>query len=416
MGAPGLNEFLDYLDNRLAVLGVVEEQLCDLQSKYEAFFGEITRVREHEFSQLRGHVEDDRKGLPAWFDEKLRAAQKALEAEYDDKVSELDDKIAVLTGQADQLRKTSVKDEANAHGRNRALDQQEEALKARNEQLLTAIEQYNGELRSLGSGFGFFSNIFRLRQLAKEKTRLDQEQADVAARIDALRAHWTKEAKGYVDKEHTYRAKWLAAETEAAALRTKRDYLASARQRIVLRSSLERVLYALAKAPAAASKDDPKCPRCAAPNASENHFCHICAQRLVADRPDLEGSIHELAELNHHFNRFSDGMKSCQEIIGLVRGLKSGVEAFKKSVADVKSSEKKHSLSRLKIAVPRTSVEYGQQFDALAQSLSHDWSVHPAVLAKRADQLVSQVFTEDHIKGYFETMGQELSRQADSQW
>jgi DNA repair exonuclease SbcCD ATPase subunit len=416
MGAAGLNEFIDYLDNRLAVLDVVEKQLCDLQGKYEAYFGEITRVREQEFDQLRGHVEDDRDALPGWFADKLTAAQRTVEKEYQTKLDTLEAEIAEMTARAEKLRRKSAKDESNARGRNRALDGQEEALKARNEQLLAAIADYNEQIRSLGGGFGFFVSLFRLRKLAKDKIRLDEEQADVAARIDALRARWTEEAKGYVDQEHTYRNEWLELETESAAHRTKRDYLVSARARIVVRSALEQVLYELAKEPAKTGRDGPKCPRCSTPNAKANHFCHICAQRLAADRPDLEGSIHEMAELNHHFQRFSDGMRSCQEIIGLVRGLHSGVEAFKKSVVDVKSSETKHSLSKLSIDVPGSSVAYGQQFDALAQSLANDWSLHPAVLAERAHKLVTDVFTEDRIKAYFETMGEELSTQADSQW
>ncbi|MBW2527665.1 MAG: hypothetical protein JRI23_26015 [Deltaproteobacteria bacterium] len=416
MGSPGLDEFIDYLDNRHAVLARVERELCELQGKYEAYFGEISRVREAEFKQLEGHAKGEGDDLPDWFAEKLSAAKKKVEQEYDRKIAKLDRKIDDLTKRAEEARSKSSDDEKSTHGRNRSLDEAEESLKARSEELLARIQGYNEQIRSLGSGFGFFSNLFQLRKLAKEKARLDEEQADVAARIEALRGRWVAEAKGYVEREQTYRAEWLELETEAAAHRTKRDYLASARTRIVLRSSLERVLYELDKKPPEPGKDDPKCPRCGKPNAKANHFCHICAERLVADRPDLEGSIHEMAELNHHFERFSEGMRSCQEVIGLIRGLKSGLTAFKKSVVDVQSSERRHSLSKLRIGVPSASVEYGQQFDALAQSLTHDWSLHPAVLAARADELVKTVFTENRIKGYFETMGEELSRQANSQW
>lgn len=412
----GLKEFVAYLNNRLEVLGAVEKQLCELQEKYEAYFGEISRVRESEFRQLQGHVQEDRKKLPKWFNERVDKAQKKVEREYDAEVIALREKHAKLTSEAEQQRRSSSQAEKDAHGRNQWLDQQEEALKARNEQLLAAIQRFNEEIRSLGGGFGFFANFFRLRRLAKQKAALDQEQADVAARIEALRVQWDKEEKGYAKQESAFRSRWLELETEAAAFQTKLDYLTSARERIVMRTTLERVLYDLGKEMAAPNKDDPKCPRCKVANPPDSHFCHICAQRLTKDRPDFEGSIHEMAELNRHFQRFSDGMKACQEIIGLVRGLQSGVRAFRESVLDVQLSESKHSLPTLRINVPAKSVKYGQSFDGLAQSLTHDWSLHPKVMADRAKKLVDEVFTEERIKDYFETMGEELSRQADSQW
>jgi hypothetical protein len=152
------------------------------------------------------------------------------------------------------------------------------------------------------------------------------------------------------------------------------------------------------------------------PNPQGNHFCHICAQRLTEDRPDFEGSIQEIAEVNLHHGRFADGMKACQEIIGLIRGLRSGLEAFKESVVDMRSSESQHNLSPLSIDVPPKSVEYGKNFDALKQSMGQDLSLHPKAMAAHVEHLVTKVFTEDKIKDYFETMGEELSRQAERQW
>jgi hypothetical protein len=61
-------------------------------------------------------------------------------------------------------------------------------------------------------------------------------------------------------------------------------------------------------------------------------------------------------------------------------------------------------------------VSYGSVFDRLDQSLRSDYTLHPAVFARQVQPLVDEVFTEDKIKAYFETMGEELSRQASAQW
>jgi hypothetical protein len=126
--------------------------------------------------------------------------------------------------------------------------------------------------------------------------------------------------------------------------------------------------------------------------------------------------MQEIAELNLHHDRFEEGMTACQELIGLIRGLISGHEAFRESVVDMQSSQTKYSLAVLDIDVPDGSVRYAQHFDELAKLLDTSLSQHPKELAKRFDSLVNDVFTEEAIQSYFETMGQELSRQADDQW
>ena len=152
------------------------------------------------------------------------------------------------------------------------------------------------------------------------------------------------------------------------------------------------------------------------PNPASHNFCHICAYRLAADREDFDGSLEEISEINRHFDRFSEGMEACQQIIGLVRGMKSGVEAFTESVADVQASEDKYPLSKLKIDVPQASQDFGVQFDRLADFAGQDYSLHPKLFADRFEQYFAETFTEESIQAFFETMGEELSLQAETQW
>jgi hypothetical protein len=255
-----------------------------------------------------------------------------------------------------------------------------------------------------------------MRSLAAEKQELEQQQQDLAARIEQLREKWAKASEKHAESEEDLREEWVKQQTQATTLQTKINYLQHAQPRIRVRSTIERVLFEQQPALRQPQDGDPPCPRCKARNPPEDHFCRICARRLQQDRPDFEGSLKEIAELNLHYQRFSDGMKACQELIGLVRGLSSGIEAFARSVEDVLASEKKYPLPKLKIDVPATSVAYGEHLDQLKQAVEKDLSLHPRDFAQQVDRLVAEVFTEGKIKTYFETMGDELSRQADSQW
>ncbi len=410
-----LNEFKAYLDDRQRVVADIEARLCDVQAKYEVFFGEVTKAREAEIEQLVAFATGPRSELPEALAAELDAARAAVERDFDELLAKVEKQRAELAAEAEALRAASAADEAELRRANAELDAEEEALKVRSSRLLEDIASYNARIRELATGFGFFANFFRMRKLQAERVKLDTEQGDVAARIEALRKRWEEASHHHTVKEQGRQLKWTKLETEAAAAAVKGEALGAARPQMVVRSAVERVLESRRTELSAAGGGKP-CPRCSVVNPVGAHFCHICAKRLTPDRPDLAGSIEEVAELNHHHARFSAGMKACQEIIALVRGIASGLEAFTKSVVDMIKSEKKHSLAKLEIDVPEVCREWGTDFERFRDLVTVEQSVHPTEFAATVESVVAHVFTEPAIKSYFETMGAELTAQADRQW
>lgn len=411
-----LKDFHAYLEERRALLADIEQRLCKLQEKYESYFCEITKVRDREFGQLREIILADRGKLPDDFNRALDKSLEIQERRFDAKLADLSSERDRLRKEAEEQRRFSLKAEKSVRRRNVELDREEEELKARNQKLLTQIAEFNRRIRELGRGFGFFSNLFRMHALHRERRILDEQQADISARIDKLRKKWERQEQRHQEQEGQRKREWVDLSTEAAALQTKIEYLESSRTRIVQRSAIEQVLFDLRPALKEPKPGDPPCPRCKMPNPKTHHFCHICAMRLCEDHPDFSGSVREIAEINIHHARFSEGMQACQEIIGLVRGLKSGLEAFMKSVDDVMDSERRYPLPKLKIDVPQKSMDYGRHFDGLKQIAATDLSLHPQAFARRIQTMTSEIFAENRIKDYFETMGKELSRQAEKQW
>ncbi len=411
-----LRDFRLYLNGRKEALERAEAGLSALQEKYETFFGEIMRVRESELVQLIELTRADRTVLPSWYNTQIDEVAVGVKREFEEQLSRLEGERTVLLQEAEAIRTTSGRAEKRIRGRNTRLDREEEELKERNAALLEAIDVYNGRIKGLGSGFGFFVNFFKMRPLAEEKARLDQEHGDIAARIEALRSRWLLEEGRHVGREGERTTQWTDLEHEAATLSARIEALEAKRSDILVRSTVERVVRDRRPAEGESEAGSAPCPRCNMPNPPSHHFCHICARRLGDDREDFDGSLQEMTEINRHYDRFSSGMEACQEIIGLVRGLTSGVEAFTKSVADVQASEDKYPLSKLQIDVPQGSREFGAQFDRLANFAGQDYSLHPALFADRFNQYFADVLTETNIKAFFETMGEELTRQAEAQW
>ena len=314
---------------------------------------------------------------------------------------------------AENIRRKSHELENGVHKKHVERDQKEEELKARNEKLLQGIASYNSRIRELGSGFGFLFNIFQMRSLQAERRRLDQEHEDVAARIESIRAQWVQREKEFNVKQDELLRKWRETTTKASTLQSKIDLLNVTRASLVERTTLERVLFEKYPSPPPQG-NDVVCPRCKSGNAASNRFCHICAQRLQPDRPDLEGSIPELAELNHHHRRFSEGMKACQEIIGLLTGLESGLKAFSKSIANMIKTETTYPVGKLSIDVPAQCVQFANSFEQLGKSCQ-DKTSHPTEFAKLVKS-AAQTYSEEKLQAFFERMGKELSVQAKSQW
>ena len=411
-----LGDFSQYLQERIGRVAEIEQKLLGLQQKYETFYQEVSRVRESELSQLRGHVLDNPAALPADFLTDLRAKEACAREKLAEKIHELEQRQAQIVEASEAIRQASRSDEQKMRGENVELDQEEEALKARSEKLLAEIGAFNGRIGQLARGFGFFVNLFGMRALRRQRLALERAQGELAARIDLLRRKWAEEDQSFQKLETQRRQDWLEGHNRAAALSAKIEHLQAAGALLVQRTTLEEALFSRTPRSGEPGPGDPPCPRCQQKNPAANHFCRICGVRLSADRPDFVGSLEEIAEINLHHQRFSEGMQASQEMIGLVRGLGSGIETFKKSVDGMIQTEKKHPVPKLEIDVPQAAVAWGGHLDELFTTVGEDQSLHPRELAAKLAGLREGVFTEEGIKGYFETMGAELSRCAKEQW
>lgn len=410
-----LTDFDTFLVNRRKTVTQIEERLTALQAKYETFFTEVSAVREKELAQLIGHVTKGPDGIPPVLAKQLATAQAQATKDFEEMLSVLELEKESLAKAAEEIRAKSMAEEEAVHKRNLDLDAKEEALKARDEALLKQIDDYNGRIRELGTGFGFFKNFFAMRRLQAERDALDAEQASLAHLIEKVRTAWAERDATWAANEAARREKWIESRTRLSAAETKIDALREARTRMILRTTAEKVLFERKPKVVAPAKGDPPCPRCKSPNSKASSFCRICAARLLPDRPDLEGSLEEIAEANVHYLRFAEGMKSCQQVIALVRGLGLGLEAFRKSVLSMIESQSKYPLPKLQIDVPPECVEYGKNLTLLRDAVAPEQSLHPKEFGEQMEAL-TKVFGEDAIKAWFERMGEEMSACAKKQW
>jgi len=406
--------FKKYLSDRWEELDGVENRLLRLQENYENHLEEIRKVREAELEELMDIVLADRSALPEDFNRDLDQASVEAETLFDEKVRKLEEEKAAALEEAETFRQESLKAVRNLRAKNHRLDREEEELKERSALLLEKISAYNEKIRELGHGFGFFSNLFKMKEIADQRDLLEKENSELAARIELLRSRWKEALEKHSSAEEERREAWKKAEERAMSIAAKLEALETRRSRMIARSALERVLEKLK--PEHRGGKGPACPRCGTNNDPANHFCWACAFRLQENDPGFEGSLEEMAELNDHFTRFRRGVQACRGIIALVRGLKSGLEALKKSVSEMLDSQSSYSLGTLEIDVPPAALQFSENFTQLAGMVAEHQGLHPQVFADRIEVLIRDRLDEDSIRAYYETMGEELSRQATAQW
>lgn len=412
----GLTGFQSFVMGRRNVLAVVEERLCAVQTHYEDYFSQIGRIKESELDQLETLVQQRRGDLPTWLASALQRLGPEVEAEIDARIQALAADRDEQSETAENLRHHSLQLEQEVHERNVHLDGREEDLKTRNEALLARIDRYNRKIREMSGGFGFFYNLFDARKLRRERIELDREQADVAAHIENLRELWKRTETQHAESEEGRRQAWQDARNLAAQLQTRVQWLTDSRGRVVYRTTLERAMADNPTPQPADRSGGRACPGCGYGNPDQGILCQACGARLGEDRQDLEGSLAEIAAAVQVHDTFSDGMAASQQLIGLVRGLISGHDAFAESVQDMIDTQTRHPVSVLEIEVPGASVAYAELFDQLRDSLGEDRHEHPLDFAARVEELLGERLSEETISDYFEGMGEALSEAADAQW
>ncbi len=409
-----LETFQAYVLDRTAVVSKVEGLLLDLQKVYEAFFQQVSAVRQTELDQLAAHIGERRGHLPEGLDPALDAAAAHAREELSQSLARHEAEYAAHIAKAEATRSEALAAEAKAHKENCDLDSEEEALKARNERLFADMSRYEQRIRQASTGFGFLVRLPEMRRLQADRKRLEQEQLDVIAHIERLRAKWAERAPQHRAFAAEHEAKWTEHMTAATRVRARIEHVRTTAERIVGRTALERVLAERRPEPAAGGAPTRPCPRCQAAT-SGRFFCPICAARLGEDRRDFEGSLLELAELNEHHRVFASGMRSCQELIGLVRGIRSGLQSFERSVQAMLATQSRYPVKALQIDVPGAVVEQGRAFDGLLQAVSDPTRRHPMLFAQVVGHATA-AFGKSELQRYFETMGKELSKQAKRQW
>ena len=418
-----LAEMIEFLEAADRDLGLFYGKLEEVQRHFDSNVNNVIAVREAEIGFLQDAFLAGPGQFPESFrrefDEQSRAQAVLFDAQLDGLRLKRDEKARLLS----ELESRRNEHAKTVRQHSTGLDEREEDLKRRVAELETDISAYNARIQEMSSGLGFMLNLFKMKRIERQKMDLLAQRDKIVPEIEAVRAGWQEKATEFAAREAALHDEWNILRVETAFVSEKYAHLLKDREVLIRKSAFLAAAGKLSGDSCRLMPEQPpvesvSCRRCRIKNRTQRFFCLYCGERFAADRPDVAGSLVELGELNQVHASLEEGIRECAAFLGLLKGLRDGLAAFKKSVESVKQSQDKYSaLSKLKIEVPPACRDYTRQLAELGPRVDVEYMyLHPREFAAHYRKLGEGLLAPARIEGFFKQMGDELNRTTKEQW
>ncbi len=418
-----LKGMLQFLGQTQDTLEGITGKLNKIQEYFNNNFSNVSMIREGEIDFLQKEFFGD----PGSFHEKIRSGYSAetgrQEEIYREKIEELRQDLKKFQEEMESADEKRIVHLKRLKRSNASLDKKEEKLKEDITRCEERIGAYNKKIDELNTGFGFVLNLFKMKKIEDEKEELIETRDSYVESIEDIRSKWEEKSGAFEETEKEIKNSWNRAQVELSMIREKIDYIMKNREEIIKKAAFTGTLNKLKGdedylTKKINSEKPAKCKRCGSGNKKNNFFCFYCGERFAEDRPDIDGSLIEIAELNEVYTKLLEGVKMSVSFLALMKGLTKGVKEFIKSVRSVKDSQDKYpSLPNLDINVPDFTLKFYDIMKDLESKINVEfYNLHPAEFSQSLEEYEKKVFTDKNIENFFSKMGDELNSTTKEQW
>jgi hypothetical protein len=384
-------QVIEYLDRQTRSIEDLVGQLDEIQVAFNAQFDAFKSRHDTELDRLTDRIarrlQDLGPGLRAAIDERMPIEQRQLEER---RQSVAEEYLPKRQQAADELLCRAQAELAKLRALNPELDRQEEELKTEKAGLESRLAELNEEIRRSSRGFG---TVLHFRAI----TKLDRERHEVIGKLEMVnkslykvRREWQAQHEHMLASQAQLQERWQLEAIAVARLQSELDQLndRKVRDELATRRTIRHVLDAL------------KEPQ----NTSD---------------PELEASLQDMIELNVQTDAYHEGLASVGGMIGLLRGIDSGMQAIRQSVQGLHDEQRMHSayLKPLSFKLPAGVESFHKQWSELAQRFADEGQIghHPAEFSTAVKPLLKGPLSEASIAGMFEELGRML-KQATAAW
>jgi hypothetical protein len=384
-------ELMQYLDNQNDAIQELVDQLDEVQVTFNA---EYDRFKSDHDAQLETLTE----GVCARLEDMNSALQTAVKERYLEELRLIDErreKVRVLylperQQSADSLLAKAQADQAELRALNPQLDKREEDLKHQKADLETRLAELNEEIRKKSAGLGVVLHFMTITNADRDRQRLIGKIEAINASLYEVRDEWAREAVTGQERQAEYQRRWRLESMAVARLQAELERMEDQgfRQELALRRAVRHVLDAL--------KDPWSGPV-----------------------PEINSGLREMVALNNQTDSYHVGLASVGGVIGLLRGILSGMQAIQRSIEGLAHEQQMHKayLSPLEFNLPQGVDEFHSQWSVLSRRFSDEAAIsaHPAGFSESVAPLLEGPLSQARIESMFDEMGATIER-ATAQW
>jgi DNA repair exonuclease SbcCD ATPase subunit len=392
-------QMLQYLDTQDEAIEDLVGQLDEVQVAFNALFDEFKAQHDARLDELTGQVFDRLggegskqrgtipDGLRAAIDERLPEERQAID-ERRSKVRE--EYLPARQQAADELLQKAQAQVAALRALNPELDAREEELKAEKAELEARLAGLNVEIRQKSRGLGVVRHFASIFAADRERQQTIGKLEVINQTLQKVRREWEEKQSSVEAEQAGYQNRWQLESIAVARLQSELDQLddQDLREDLALRRAIRHVL------------DEIKEP-------------------LSSADPELDAGLREMVELNIQTDAYHEGLASVGGFIGLLRGIRSGLQAIRQSIDGLIKEQRMHSefLPALQFNVSDRVQDFHRQWPALARQFADEaaFGQQPTDFSAAVEPLLAGPLSQASIEAVFDSLGNTIER-ATERW
>lgn len=385
------SQTLQHFDDQKRAIDALIDELDEVQVAFNAQYDEFKAghdaMLDHLTDQIAGRIEVVSPQLQAAIRDRLPEERRTI-SERRQKVQE--EYLPQRQQAAEELLKEAQREVAELRTLNPELDEREEKLKQEKDELEARLSELNEEIRKKSRGLGVVRHFRAITKADGERNRILGKLEAVNESLFDVRGQWKRRSTEIKEHQAELEDKWQLESIAVARLQSELDQLS----------------------------DEVRSDDLAQRRATRYVLDHLEEPSPSSD-PDLDANLREMCELNIQTDAYHDGLAAVGGLIGLLGGIKSGLDAIRESVEGLRREQEMHSayLQPLNFALPKRWEAFSKQWPDLAKQFADEKTIgaKPMDFARNVEPLLQGPLSEATIEAVFGDLGQ-MIKQATAKW
>jgi DNA repair exonuclease SbcCD ATPase subunit len=378
-----------YLSDQRQVLQELINELDEIQVQFNAQYDSFKAQHDTTLDRVTRRIAKDVEAVSPDLRSAIAKNLQQEQVKIEDRLQQVaHEYLPKRVEAADDLLKQAEDERTRLRTLNPQLDQQEEKLKQERAELASRLSELNSEIKAKSRGLGVMLHFIAINNADRERQRIIGKLETLEEALYSVRQEWNRRREEAEQSQSDLQQRWQLESIAVARLRTELDQLQDPlrREELALQRAVRRTLDAL--------------------------------KEPVSDS-ELEPDLLQMVELNIQTDDYHEALAAVAGLIGLLRGIDSGLQAISQSVESLTREQEMHSayLGALSFDLSDRTRAFHSQWPGLVKEFSDERLIgeHPAKFAASIQPLLQARLSQSSIENMFEDLGASIA-EATANW